>query len=385
MRIPFGQIPIGQNAYRPQEPVCLWEHELQGHTYILDETESGADRILAAIAVYQAAAGRPTVILDDGDHILDHLDTFPYPGIQALTYDSITYAPAHNPLGPDAPETDTDIRDAIRYHTARWDDRLDQILPRTFRAMRQHNRLHPGMRHLDLDDLSVIEYLASVATTSDPVLRFGAASVAATDPQYWNAADVPGPCADAVRQIGQNIIDQKAQRRTFYDLVCDQMQNPQNPKKTLLVHPKNSYPWRHLIPSATSAAIARDAVNALRTISSSAQTLLLIANYCQQAAPPDWELITQPTDGNPIHTLLATSQLPQCEADQHLPEIANADTVIIYRTSVQNLNVVLNNCRIGDDLSPLIRDGTSRNTGYLWSRSRGEGVFFVGDAARGSR
>lgn len=383
MLIPFGRIPIGQSADH-HEAVCLSEPELQGHTYMLGSTESGADRILAAVAVYQAAAGRPTVILDEADHIRDHLNTFPYPGIQALTYDSFTYAPAHNPLAPDAPETDTDIRDAIRYHNARWDDRLDQILPRTFRSMREHNRRHPDVRRLELDDLSIIKYPTSASVSAEPVLCFGPTAIAATDPEYWLASDAPGLCADAVRQIGQNIIDQKAQRRTFYHRVCDQLLNPQNPKKTLLVHTKDSYPWRHLIPPATSAAFAYDAVNAMRTIGSSTQTPLLVMNHPQQATPLDWEQITSPAEKNPMHTMLVTSQDPPEDADQPLPAIANADTVVICRTSVQKLSSILNNCRIADDPSRIIGDGDSANTGYLWSRSRNEGVFFV-DAAAGAR
>ena len=106
-------------------------------------------------------------------------------------------------------------------------------------------------------------------------------------------------------------------------------------------------------------------------------------NYCQQAVAPDWERITQSTDVKPLHTLLATSQFPESAAGQPMPEIANADTVIIYRTSVQNLNVVLNNCRIGDDLSQVVKDSASPNTGYLCCSGRNEGVFFTNAAAHG--
>lgn len=372
MHIPFDHIPIGRMADEPHQPVCLSDRELQGRTYILGDADSGADRILAAAAAYQASAGRPTVILDEPDHVRDHLNTFPYPGIQALTYHSFVYAPDRNPLSPEAPESDIDIHDAIRYHTTQWDDRLDQILPRTFRTMRQHNRLHPDARHLDLDDLSVIEYLTSVAITSDAVLHFRTASVAASDPHYWNAADVPGPCADAVRQIGKHIIDQKAQRRTFYHTVCGQLQNPQDPKKTLLVHPNNRYPWRHLVPPATKHAFTADAVNTLRTVSPKVQTPLLVMNQPQQDAQLDWGQITAPTDAGSMHTMLVTSQ--------PLPELANADTVIICRASAENLSAVHNHCRcIADDLPQLIERLSPFNTGYLWSRSRKEGVFFVAD------
>lgn len=122
------------------------------------------------------------------------------------------------------------------------------------------------------------------------------------------------------------------------------------------------------------------AVHALRTIGSQIRTLLLMADHCQQAAHPDRDQITAPTDGNPIHTVLASSELP-CAS------VGNAHTIIIRRTSEQNLRQILNLCPIGDDLSRLTAQNGSINIGYLWSRSRNEGVFFTDhtDAAGSQR
>lgn len=57
-------IPLGRNCDNPAETVRLPAAPLPGHTFVLAHSGAGAPRILAKAALHQAAAGRPTAILD---------------------------------------------------------------------------------------------------------------------------------------------------------------------------------------------------------------------------------------------------------------------------------------------------------------------------------
>ena len=104
---------------------------------------------------------------------------------------------------------------------------------------------------------------------------------------------------------------------------------------------------------------------------------LLIADQYSFAADIDWKQWTDPAHNGSIHTAIGTTRPPTNSVKRPIPDIANADAIIIRTTSRKNIAPVLDNSGIDDDLT-ILTDSceTGHGIGYLWLRQTGFASFF---------